>query len=147
MQNISHKKVLKSFPKNSNVLNISAEPIFLKQKNTAMCPITWLFLKTFPKTCRSILLFKENSNIFCCFLKKLVNYYFSTTVPNKCYCCWADLHLVHKFWEGNKILQSLHLTFDWHYIGQKWCGDFAKFCVLLRIYELYINQIFLGYIS
>ena len=23
------------------------------------------------------------------------------------------------FWEGHKILQSLHLTFDWHYIGQK----------------------------
>jgi hypothetical protein len=41
VQNISHKKVLKSFPKNSNVLNISAEPkIFLKLKNMAMCPIT-----------------------------------------------------------------------------------------------------------
>ena len=26
VQNVSHKKVLKSFPKNSNVLNISAEP-------------------------------------------------------------------------------------------------------------------------
>ena len=22
------------------------------------------------------------------------------------------------FWEGHKILQNLHLTFDWHYIGQ-----------------------------
>ena len=26
---------------------------------------------------------------------------------------------VHIFWEGPKILQNLHLTFDWHYIGQK----------------------------
>ena len=26
---------------------------------------------------------------------------------------------VHIFWEGHKILQKLHLTFDWHYIGQK----------------------------
>ena len=27
--------------------------------------------------------------------------------------------------------------FDWHYIGQKLGEDFAKFCGLLRIYELY----------
>ena len=34
MQNISHKKVEKIFPENSDVLNISAEPkIFLKLKN------------------------------------------------------------------------------------------------------------------
>ena len=26
---------------------------------------------------------------------------------------------VHIFWEGHKILQNLHLTFDWHYKGQK----------------------------
>ena len=26
---------------------------------------------------------------------------------------------VHKFWEGHKKLWNLHLTFDWHYIGQK----------------------------
>ena len=26
---------------------------------------------------------------------------------------------VHIFWEGHKILQNIHLTFDWHYIGQK----------------------------
>ena len=26
---------------------------------------------------------------------------------------------VHIFGEGHKILQNLHLTFDWHYIGQK----------------------------
>ena len=26
---------------------------------------------------------------------------------------------VQLFWEGHKILQNLHLTFDWHYIGQK----------------------------
>ena len=26
---------------------------------------------------------------------------------------------VHIFWEGHKILWNLHLTFDWHYIGQK----------------------------
>ena len=40
-------------------------------------------------------------------------------------------------WEGHKILRNLHLTFDWHYIGQKLGEDFAKFCGLLRIYELY----------
>ena len=25
---------------------------------------------------------------------------------------------VHLFWECHKILWNLHLTFDWHYIGQ-----------------------------
>ena len=29
------------------------------------------------------------------------------------------VHKVHIFWESHKILQNLHLTFDWHYIGHK----------------------------
>ena len=29
--------------------------------------------------------------------------------------------------------------FDWHYIGQKEGEHFAKFCGLLRIYELYVS--------
>ena len=37
------------------------------------------------------------------------------------------------------ILRNLHLTFDWHYIGKKHGEDFAKFCGLLRIYELYLE--------
>ena len=41
-------------------------------------------------------------------------------------------------------MRNLHLTFDWHYIGQKYGGDFTKFCGLLRIYELYeVSIIFL----
>ena len=61
---------------------------------------------------------------------------------NVCFCIefnCVDKKLafkVHIFWEGHKILQNLHLTFDWHYIGQKEGEDFAKFCGLLRIYEL-----------
>ena len=51
---------------------------------------------------------------------------------------------VHIFWEGHKILRNLPLTFDWHYIGQKWGGDFAKFCGLLKIYELYHKYKFLS---
>ena len=43
---------------------------------------------------------------------------------------------VHIFWEGHKILQNLHSTFDWHYMGQIYGGDVAKFCGLLRMYEL-----------
>ena len=43
---------------------------------------------------------------------------------------------VHIFWEGHKILWNLHQLFDWQYIGQIIGGDFAKFCGLLRIYEL-----------
>ena len=41
---------------------------------------------------------------------------------------------VHIFREGNKILRNLHCRFDWHYIGQIYGGDFAKFCGLLKIY-------------
>ena len=26
---------------------------------------------------------------------------------------------LHIFWEGHQILRNLHLTFDWHYVGQK----------------------------
>ena len=39
--------------------------------------------------------------------------------------------------EGHKILQNLHLTFDCMYCSQKLGEDFAKFCGLLRIFELY----------
>ena len=42
---------------------------------------------------------------------------------------------VHIFWEGHKILRNFHQLFDWQ-IGQIIGGDFAKFCGLLRIYEL-----------
>ena len=35
-------------------------------------------------------------------------------------------------------MQNLHQLFDWQYIGQIIIGgDFAKFCGLLRIYEIY----------
>ena len=33
---------------------------------------------------------------------------------------------VHIFWEGHKLLRNLHLTFDWHYIGQK-CSTGQRF--------------------
>ena len=45
------------------------------------------------------------------------------------------------FWEGHKILRNLHRRFDCYYIGQIYGGDFAKFCGLLRIYELYNRRI------
>ena len=44
---------------------------------------------------------------------------------------------VHIFWEGHKILQNLPLTFVCMYCSQKVGEDVAKFCGLLRIYELY----------
>ena len=34
-------------------------------------------------------------------------------------------------------MQNLHHIFDRYYIGQIFGGDFAKFCGLLRMYELY----------
>ena len=39
--------------------------------------------------------------------------------------------------KATKILRNLPLTFDYSTYGQKLREDFAKFCGLLRIYELY----------
>ena len=50
-------------------------------------------------------------------------------------CLWQG-GKVRIFWEGYKIVRNLHISFDWHNIGQKQGEDFAKFCGLLRIYEL-----------
>ena len=44
---------------------------------------------------------------------------------------------VHIFREGHKILRNLPLTFDCMYCSQKLGEDFANFCDLLRLYELY----------
>ena len=52
----------------------------------------------------------------------------------------------HLFWEGHKILRNLHQLFDWQYIWQIIGGDFAKFCGLLRIYELLQNVLKLRYL-
>ena len=38
-------------------------------------------------------------------------------------------------------MRNLQQLFDWQYIGQIIGGDSAKFCGLLRIYELYDNAI------
>ena len=46
---------------------------------------------------------------------------------------------VHIFLVGHKIFRNLHLTLDWHSIGQKQGEDFAKFRGL-RIYELYFES-------
>ena len=54
-------------------------------------------------------------------------------------CCWGKVHI---FWEGHKILRNLHLTFVLCSASPKLGRDFANFCGLLRIYELY-RQIWL----
>ena len=43
---------------------------------------------------------------------------------------------VHIFWEGHKILRNLHRRFVLWSASQIYTGDIAKFCGLLRIYEL-----------
>ena len=63
--------------------------------------------------------------------------YFTNLLENKLLCQIFVFRVkVHIFWEGHKILRNLHQLFDWQYIGQIIGGDFAKFCGLLRIYEL-----------
>ena len=49
---------------------------------------------------------------------------------------YKDSLYVHIFWEGHKILRNLHLTFFLCSASQILGEDFAKFCGLLRIYEL-----------
>ena len=41
-------------------------------------------------------------------------------------------------------MRNLYCSFDWHYIEQIYGGDFAKFCGLLRIYELYTEEKLVG---
>ena len=41
-------------------------------------------------------------------------------------------------------MRNLHCRFDWHYIEKIYGEDFAKFCGLLRIYELYYTYVFSG---
>ena len=59
----------------------------------------------------------------------------SLSIKNKLSRTYAAT--VHLLWEGHKILQNLQQLFDWQYTGQIIGRDFAKFCGLLRIYELY----------
>ena len=54
---------------------------------------------------------------------------------------------VHIFWEGQQILQSLHRRFVLCGASQIYGGDFAKFCGLLRIYELYISGHFRNFLE
>ena len=49
---------------------------------------------------------------------------------------WYIFDKVHIFWEGHKILRYLHQLFVLCTASQIFGGDFAKFCGLLRIYEL-----------
>ena len=53
---------------------------------------------------------------------------------------YIEFSKVHIFWEGHKILWNLPLTFDYSTYSQKLGEDFAKFCCLLRLYELYKVQ-------
>ena len=46
------------------------------------------------------------------------------------------------FWEGHNFFQNLHLRFVLWSNGQIYGGYFAKFCGLLRIYELYSTLTF-----
>ena len=48
-----------------------------------------------------------------------------------------SIHKVQIFWEGHKFLQNLHCRFVLCSKSQIYSGDFANFCGLLRIYELY----------
>ena len=58
---------------------------------------------------------------------------------------WSDqcarAFKVHIFWEGHIILRNLHLTFDWHFIGQNYGEDFESF-VAFSEYMNFMKNIF-----
>ena len=61
-------------------------------------------------------------------------------------CIYIHIYLKFIYSEkATKILRNLPLTFDNSTYGQKLGEDFAKFCGLLRIYELY-QEVFFDYI-
>ena len=92
-------------------------------------------------------IFKWHEQLYCskvCCQSQWCLFFFSWISCSRyrfCSLC-VDIFKVHIFWEGHKILRNLHQLFDWHYIGQIIGGDFAKFCGLLRIYELYEHTYF-----
>ena len=61
----------------------------------------------------------------------MIVYIFKDACGNFLVMDW-NLDKVHTFWEGHKILQNLHLTFDWHYIGQ--IGEDLQNCVAFSEY-------------
>ena len=42
-------------------------------------------------------------------------------------------------------MQNLHCRFDRYYLGQIYCGYIAKFCGILRIYEIYANLLYANF--
>ena len=74
------------------------------------------------------------------FILKGHSYFYTPTLTKY----FFDFLKVHIFWEGHKILQNLHLTFVPCSNGQINGGDFAKFCGLLRLYELYYSRYFMN---
>ena len=57
--------------------------------------------------------------------------------PCRCYI-FKIFHKVHVFWERHKILQNLHSRFVLRSVNQMYGGNFAKFCDLLKIYQLWL---------
>ena len=53
---------------------------------------------------------------------------------------FAYVFKVHIFWECHKILRNLHRRYVLCSASQIYGGDFAQFCGLLRMYELYGNK-------
>ena len=81
----------------------------------------WILEKMFIMKLHKILLHLQRKlwHMFCSTSKKggnVLAHNFQWAVSSYIYVFYCKVHI---FWEGHKILQNLHLTFDWHYIGQK----------------------------
>ena len=69
------------------------------------------------------------------FLHQIVVFYIQIRATLK-YLKVSRPGAIDKFSNVNSYILRRPQCFAWHYIGQKLGGDFAKFCGLLRIYEL-----------
>ena len=52
-------------------------------------------------------------------LKTLYDFYEPDLAKQKFTTIFFIFIIVHIFWKGHQILRNFHLTFDWHYVGQK----------------------------
>ena len=63
------------------------------------------------------------------------------TAQNNVPITYVSKSYTYVFWEGYKILRNLHKLFVLFTASQIIGGDFAKFCGLFRMYELYIGSL------
>ena len=91
-----------------------------------------IFIKAHFTSYNTHFLFQTCLHTIICFTTAIIKRTFDYRKPKiNPWLLWSQNSIikVHIFWEGHKILQNLHLTFDWHYLHRtevRW-----RFCKIL----------------